>query len=71
MSNPPNLALKRERFRQQMTRTSLSQQTNISRKCLIDVELRRTRVRFDTAARIATALGVPITDLFTESEVIG
>lgn len=71
MNQPPNLALKQERFRQQMTRTTLSQRTNLSRKCLNDVELRRTRVRFDTAARIATALGVPITDLFTETEVIG
>lgn len=71
MPKAPNLDLQRERFRQQMSRTALSQQTNISRKCLIDVELRRTRVRMDTAARIAKALNVEITDLFLCDEVIG
>lgn len=71
MGKAPNLDLQRERFRQQMSRTALSQRTNISRKCLIDVELRRTRVRMDTAARIAKALNVEITDLFLCDEVIG
>lgn len=68
---PPNLDLQRARFAQQMTRTALSHQTAISRKCLIDVELRRTRVRFDTAARIAKALDCEIGDLFKCDEVIG
>lgn len=67
----PNLDLQRERFRQQMTRSALSRQTAISRKALIDIEQRRTRVRLDTAARIAKALEVEITDLFQCDEVIG
>lgn len=67
----PNLDLRRERFAQQMSRTALSHQTNISRKCLIDVEMRRTRVRLDTAARIAKALNKGIDELFEADEVIG
>lgn len=67
----PNLDLQRERFRQQMTRAALSRQTAISRKALIDIEQRRTRVRLDTAARIAKALDVEITDVFRCEEVIG
>lgn len=68
----PNLALQRERLRQQMSRAALSRQTNISRKALIDIELRRTkRVRFESAKRIAEALEVPITDVFDCEEVIG
>jgi DNA-binding XRE family transcriptional regulator len=67
----PNLDLQRERLRQQMSRAALSRQTNVSRKALIDIEMRRTRVRFDTAARIAKALDVPITDVFDCAEVIG
>lgn len=67
----PNLDLQRERFRQQMTRTALSRRTHISRKTLLDIEQRNTRVRLDTAARIAKALGVEVTDLFELEEVIG
>ncbi len=67
----PNLDLQRERFRQQMTRTALSQSSGISRKALLDIETRKTRVRLDTAARVAKALNVEITDLFEMSEVIG
>lgn len=67
----PNLDLQRERFRQQMTRAALSRRTNISRKSLYDIEKRRVQPRLDTAARIAKALKVEITDLFDESEVIG
>lgn len=68
----PNLALQRERLRQQMSRAALSRQTNISRKALIDIELRRThKVRFESAKRIAEALEVPITDVFRCEEVIG
>lgn len=67
----PNLNLQRERFRQQMTRAALSRQTAISRKTLIDIEQRRSRVRFDTAARIAKALDKDINDLFECDEVIG
>jgi DNA-binding XRE family transcriptional regulator len=67
----PNLDLQRERFKQQMTRSALSRQTNISRKALLDIEQRRTRVRLDTASRIAKALNVEITDVFELDEVIG
>jgi DNA-binding XRE family transcriptional regulator len=67
----PNLDLQRKRLKQQMSRSALSRQTNISRKALIDIEMRRTRVRFDTAARIAKALEVDITDVFNCEEVIG
>jgi len=67
----PNLDLQRERFKQQMTRTALARSTNISRKCLLDVELRRTRVRLDTASRIAKALDCDVNDLFSAGEVIG
>lgn len=68
---PPNLDLQRERFKQQITRSALSRQTNISRKALLDIELRRTRVRLDTASRIAKALNVDVADVFQYSEVIG
>lgn len=68
---PPNLDLQRERFKQQVTRSALSRQTNISRKALLDIELRRTRVRLDTASRIAKALDVEVADLFEMCEVIG
>lgn len=67
----PNLDLQRERFKQQMTRTALSQRTHISRKALLDIEQRRVRPRLDTASRIAKALNVDVVDLFQESEVIG
>lgn len=67
----PNLDLQRERFRQQMTRSALSRQTGISRKALLDIEQRRTRVRLETAARIAKALDRDINLLFTCDEVIG
>lgn len=67
----PNLDLQRERFKQQMDRSTLSRQTGISRKALIDIEQRRTRVRFGTAARIAKALDVDLIDLFQPDEVIG
>jgi DNA-binding XRE family transcriptional regulator len=67
----PNLDLQRERFRQQMTRASLSRQTHISRKALIDIEQRRTRVRLGTASRIAKALNKEVSDLFNTDEVIG
>lgn len=67
----PNLDLQRERFRQQMARAELSRQTSISRKALIDIEKRNTRVRLGTAARIAKALQVEITDIFEPGEVIG
>lgn len=67
----PNLDLQRERFKQQMSRSALSRQTHISRKALIDIEQRRTRVRFDTASRIAKALNVDLIDLFEPGEVIG
>lgn len=67
----PNLDLQRERFKQQMTRTALSGHTNISRKALLDIELRRTRVRLDTASRIAKALKVEVLDIFNAGEVIG
>lgn len=68
---PPNLALKRERFKQQMDRSSLSRMTGLSRKTLIEVEQRRSRVRLDTAGRIAAALNKEVGDLFTHDEVIG
>lgn len=67
----PNLDLKRERFRQQMNRSQLSRQTGISREALLDIELRRTRPRMDTASRIAKALNVEVIDLFQLDEVIG
>jgi len=67
----PNLDLQRERFRQQMTRASLSRRTHVSRKSLLEIEQRRVRPRLDTAGRIAKALNVEIVDLFDESEVIG
>lgn len=67
----PNLDLQRERFKQQMTRSALSRQTAISRKTLISIEQRRSKVRFDTAARIAKALDKDIGDLFQCDEVIG
>lgn len=67
----PNLDLQRTRFDQQMTRSALSRQTNISRKALIDIEQRRTRVRLDTAGRIAAALNVSVLDVFRLDEVIG
>lgn len=67
----PNLDLKRERFRQQMNRSALSRQTGISREALLDIELRRTRPRMDTASRIAKALNVEVIDLFQLDEVIG
>ncbi len=67
----PNLDLQRERFKQQMTRAALSRQTHISRKTLGDIEKRRTHLRLDTAARIAKALNVEITDIFQCDEVIG
>jgi DNA-binding XRE family transcriptional regulator len=65
----PNIDLQRERFRQQMSRTALAHRTHLSRKCLLDIELGRTRPRMDTAARIAQALNVDVSDLFRE--VIG
>ncbi len=68
---PPNLDLQRERFRQQMTRSELARQTHISRKALLDIEQRRTRVRLGTASRIAKALNVEVTDVFHLDEVIG
>lgn len=67
----PNLDLQRERFRQQMSRTALSQQTGLSRKALLDVEQRRTRPRMDTACRIAKALDCDVEAIFRASEVIG
>lgn len=67
----PNLELQRERFRQQMSRSALSQRTHVSRKSLLDIEQRRVRPRLDTAGRIAKALRVDIVDLFDEGEVIG
>jgi DNA-binding XRE family transcriptional regulator len=67
----PNLDLQRERFRQQMTRSALSRQTQISRKSLINIEGRKSRVRLENAARIAKALNVEITDVFRPDEVIG
>lgn len=67
----PNLDLQRERFKQQVTRTALSGRTHISRKALLDIEKRRVRPRLDTAARIAKALNVEISDLFNDDEVIG
>lgn len=63
---PPNLALQRERFRQQMSRTTLSHHTKLSRKTLLDVELGRTTPRMDTASRIARALDCDVSDLFRE-----
>lgn len=70
-TSAPNLDLQRERFKQQMTRATLSRNTNISRKALIDIEQRRTRVRLDTASRIAKALDVEVSALFAFDEVIG
>lgn len=70
-THAPNLDLQRERFRQQMTRATLSKRTHISRKTLIDIEQRRSRVRLDTASRIAKALNKEVLDLFTPEEVIG
>jgi DNA-binding XRE family transcriptional regulator len=67
----PNLDLRRERFAQQMTRSALSDRTGISRKTLISVESRRSRVRLDTASRIAKALDRDVSDLFDMAEVIG
>ena len=67
----PNLDLKRERFRQQMSRTELARHTNISRKSLLEIEERRSRVRMHNAARIAKALQVEIEDVFQPDEVIG
>lgn len=67
----PNLDLKRERFKQQMNRSTLSRRTHISRKSLIAIEERKTRVRLDTASRIAKALNVSVEDLFELEEVIG
>lgn len=67
----PNLDLQRARFAKQMSRTALSEKTRVSRKALIDIEKRRTRVRLDTAGRIAKALDCEISDLFTMDEVIG
>lgn len=71
VTKAPNLDLQRERFKQQMTRAALSRRTHISRKALIDIEQRRTRVRLETASRIAKALDCQITDLFEMDEVIG
>lgn len=67
----PNLDLQRERFKQQMTRATLSRRTHISRQSLINIEQRKTRVRLDTAARIAKALNVTVEELFEMDEVIG
>lgn len=67
----PNLDLQRERFRQQMSRSALSQRSGISRKALLDVERRRTRPRMDTAARIAKALDCEVEAIFDVAEVIG
>lgn len=67
----PNLDLQRERFRQQMTRSRRSERTHVSRKSLLKIEQRQVRPRLDTAARIAKALKVEITDIFDEAEVIG
>lgn len=67
----PNLLLQRERFRKQMTRSALADQTGVSRKALLDIEKRRTRVRLDTAGRIAQALECGVEDIFDVSEVIG
>lgn len=67
----PNLDLKRERFRKQMSRTALSHATGISRKALLDVETRKTRPRMDTASRIAKALECEVHEIFDVAEVIG
>ena len=71
VKQPPNLDLQRERFKQQMTRSTLSRQTGVSRKTLLDIEQRRVRPRLETASRIAKALDVEVVDLFGEAEVIG
>lgn len=69
--SPPNLDLKRERFRRQMSRSALSRDTSLSRKALIDIEERRVRPRFDTASRIAKALDCEVHEIFDVAEVIG
>lgn len=71
MISAPNLDLQRARFKQQMTRAALSRQTHISRKALLDIERRRTKVRLDTASRIAKALNAEVADIFHLDEVIG
>ena len=68
---PPNLALQRERLRQQMSRSELARQTRLPRKTLIAVENGQDRVRMETAKRIATALKKDIPDLFDCTRVIG
>lgn len=67
----PNLDLQRARFRAQMSRTDLSDRTHITRKTLLAIEQRKTRVRLDTASRIAKALDREVEDLFRPDEVIG
>lgn len=71
VTKAPNLDLRRERFRQQMTRSALERSTGLSRKSLLDIEERRVRPRLDTAARIAKALDREVSDLFDFDEVIG
>jgi DNA-binding XRE family transcriptional regulator len=66
------MALRRERFRAQMQRSTLSRQTGISPKHLRSIESGKTRrVHLDTAARIAEALGKDIEDIFPLEDVIG
>jgi DNA-binding XRE family transcriptional regulator len=60
-----------ERALQAADDTELARQTHLSRKAILDIELRRTRPRLDTASRIAKALNVAVTDLFAMEEVIG
>lgn len=67
----PNLALRRERFHQQMTRAGLSRTTGLTRSSLLNVEERRSRVRLDTAGRIAKALNCEVADLFSDEELMG
>jgi DNA-binding XRE family transcriptional regulator len=67
----PNLDLKRERFRQQMSRTALSHQSGISRKALLDIETGRRRPRMNTASQIAKALDCEVHEIFNVAEVIG
>lgn len=72
MARPtPNQALKRERFRQQMSRTALAHRTGLSSKALNDIECGRVRPRLDSASRVADALGVQVTDIFDVDRIIG
>ena len=66
-----NHDLRRERFRQQMSLTKLARESKTDRNTIRELELGERRPRMTTAARIAKALDVEISEVFDITEVKG